>query len=252
MAEYPESKIEEFIKICVVNAGAKGAILGLSGGIDSTVAAYLAVRALGSENLLGLILPEKDVTPAEDVKDAENVCNILNIKYEKIDISSILECYSRVLQIEKAPKVVAGNLKARVRMILLYWHANLRKLLVIGTGNKTEILLGYSTKYGDAAADIMPLAGLFKKDIWDIAERLELPRGIIEKKPAAGLWPGQTDEDELGITYRDADLILLEIENGTCHEDLVKLYGSAKVNLILRKIKSSQHKRELPPTPPRL
>jgi NAD+ synthase len=249
MAEYPESKIEGFIKKSVARAEANGVILGLSGGIDSTVAAYLAVRALGSESLLGLILPEKDVTQAEDVEDAKNVCNILSIKYEEIDISSILECFSKVLQIEEAPKVVAGNLKARVRMVLLYWHANLRNLLVLGTGNKTEIMLGYSTKYGDAAADIMPLAGLFKKDIRDMAERLELPRKIIEKKPSAGLWPGQTDEDELGITYGDADIILQEIENGLCHEDLVKLYGSAKVNLILRKIKGSQHKRELPPAP---
>jgi NAD+ synthase len=249
MAEYPESKIEDFIKNCVEKAGANGAILGLSGGIDSTVAAYLTVRALGSENLIGLILPEKDVTRVEDVEDAEHICNILNIKYEKIDISRILECYSGVLQIEKAPKIVIGNLKARVRMILLYWHANLKNLLVIGTGNKTEMLLGYSTKYGDAAADIMPLAGLFKKDIWDMAERLELPRRIIDKKPSAGLWPGQTDEGELGITYRDADIILREIEQGKRYEDLVKLYGLAKLNLILGKIKASQHKRELPPTP---
>ncbi|MCJ7445587.1 MAG: NAD+ synthase [Methanotrichaceae archaeon] len=246
----PELKIEEFIKNSIIGAGANGAVIGLSGGIDSTLTAYLAVHSIGSEKIFGLILPEKGVTLQEDVEDAKEVCKILAINYEESDISHIMECYSRVLHVEEASKVVAGNLKARVRMTLLYWQANLKNLLVLGTGNKTEIMLGYSTKYGDAAADIFPLAGLFKKDVRGMAERLKIPRRIIDKKPTAGLWAGQTDEDELGITYHDADIILQEMEHGACQDDLVRLFGPARVNLVLSKIRSSQHKRELPPGPP--
>lgn len=249
MAEDPESKIVEFIRIMVEKAGADGAILGLSGGIDSAVTAFLGARAIGPERVLAILMPEKGVTPQGDMEDAREVAKILGIEEREIDIAPILKCYSQILPLGQAPRVVAGNLKARVRMTLLYWHANLMNSLVLGTGNKTEVMLGYSTKHGDAAVDILPLGGLYKKDVRAMAERLGVPRRIIDKKPTAGLWPGQTDEGEMGISYQDADGILEGLEKGRSRENLSEAYGREKVDLILERIRRSQHKRELPAMP---
>lgn len=255
MVEDPESeiaKIAEFIRTSVEKAGAKGAVLGLSGGIDSAVTAFLAVRALGKDRVLALLLPEKGITPPEDIEDAKEAARLLGIRYIEMDISPILERYSEILPSEKAqeiPRLVAGNLKARVRMTLLYWYANLENLLVLGTGNKTEIMLGYSTKHGDAAADILPLGGLYKKDVRALAKRLGVPRRIIEKDPTAGLWPGQTDEGEMGITYADADAILEGLEKGLGREELSRSFGSEKVELVMERIRRSRHKREMPAMP---
>jgi len=136
-----------------------------------------------------------------------------------------------------------------VRMTILYWHANLLERLVLGTGNKTEIMLGYSTKFGDAAADIFPIAGLYKDEVRDLARRLGVPGRIIDKAPTAGLWPGQTDEGELGITYDDANAILRGMEAGRGREDLAAEFGSGKVGLIERRVEGGRHKREPIPTP---
>jgi NAD+ synthase len=203
-----ETLIVKFINDRVEAAGAKGAVLGLSGGLDSATVAFLAARALGPDRVLALILPEYGVTPKEDREDAREVASILEIKTREIDISKILGCYSEVLPTAGAPSVVNGNLKARVRMTILYWHANLLGRLVLGTGNKTEIMLGYSTKFGDAAADVLPIAGLYKDEVREVAKSLGVPDRIVEKAPTAGLWPGQTDEKELGISYDDANAIL--------------------------------------------
>lgn len=258
MVEEPESgmaeiaKIAEFISMSVDNAGAKGAVLGLSGGIDSALTAFLAVRALGKERVLALLMPERDITPPEDVEDAREVVRLLGIRSIEMDLSPILDGYGKVLpseRVREVPRLVAGNLKARVRMTLLYWHANLENLLVLGTGNKTEIMLGYSTKHGDAAADILPLGGLYKKEVRSLARRLGVPGKIIEKEPTAGLWPGQTDEGEMGITYADADAILEGLETGLGTEELTKTYGPEKVELVIERIRRSQHKRELPAMP---
>jgi NAD+ synthase len=246
------AKIEEFIRTCVEKAGAKGAVLGLSGGIDSAVTAFLAVRALGKDRVLALLLPEKVITPFQDLVDAREVARLLGIRYVETDISPILGRYSEVLpseKIQEIPRLVAGNLKARVRMTFLYWYANLENLLVLGTGNKTEIMLGYSTKHGDAAADILPLGELYKKDVRALAKQLGVPRKIIEKDPTAGLWPGQTDEGEMGITYADADAILEGLEKGQGMEELTRAYGSENVELVMERIKGSQHKREMPGMP---
>lgn len=255
MVEDPESeisKIAEFIRTSVEKAGAKGAVLGLSGGIDSAVTVFLAVNALEKDRVLALLLPEKGITPPEDIEDAREVARILGIRYIEMDISPILEHYSEIIPSEKVqeiPRLVAGNLKARVRMTLLYWYANLENLLVLGTGNKTEIMLGYSTKHGDAAADILPIGGLYKKDVRALAKRLGVPRRIIEKDPTAGLWPGQTDEVEMGITYADADAILGGLEIGRSRGELSRSYGSEKVDLVMERIRRSRHKREMPAMP---
>ncbi|HPJ31110.1 MAG TPA: NAD+ synthase [Methanothrix sp.] len=244
-----ETLIVNFISDQVEAAGAGGAVLGLSGGLDSATVAFLAARALGPDRITALILPEAGVTPAEDVEDARQVASILGIEAREIEISGILGCYSDVLSMAEAPRVVAGNLKARVRMTILYWHANLLERLVLGTGNKTEVMLGYSTKFGDAAADIFPIAGLYKDEVRALAKSLGVPVRIIEKAPTAGLWPGQTDEGELGISYDDANAILRGMEAGRSREDLAAEFGSDKLALIERRIAGGRHKREHASTP---
>ena len=247
--EDAENLIVEFIRDRVEAAGAQGAVLGLSGGLDSATVAFLAARALGPDRVFALLLPEAGVTPPEDVGDAREVASILGVETEEIDISGVLGGYFEVLQAAGASRVVNGNLKARVRMTILYWHANLLHRLVLGTGNRTEIMLGYSTKFGDGAADILPIAGLYKDEVRGLAKRLGVPDGILEKAPTAGLWPGQTDEGELGISYSDADAILRGLEEGRSSDDLAAEFEGDKVGLILRRIEGGRHKRELPPTP---
>ena len=247
--EDAENLIVEFIRDRVEAAGAEGAVLGLSGGLDSATVAFLAARALGPERVFALLLPEVGVTPQDDVEDARQVASILGIEAEEIDISGVLGGYFEVLPAAGASRVVNGNLKARVRMTILYWHANLLHRLVLGTGNRTEIMLGYSTKFGDGAADLFPIAGLYKDEVRDLARRLGVPDRILDKAPTAGLWPGQTDEEELGITYQDADAILRGLEEGRGREDLAADFGGDKVGLILRRIEGGRHKRELPATP---
>jgi NAD+ synthase len=247
--EDAENLIVEFIRDRVEATGAEGAVLGLSGGLDSATVAFLAARALGPDRVFALLLPEAGVTPEEDVEDARKVASILGIETEEIDISGVLGGYFEALPAAEAPPVVKGNLKARVRMTILYWHANLLHRLVLGTGNRTEIMLGYSTKFGDGAADVLPIAGLYKDEVRALAKKLGVPDRILEKAPTAGLWPGQTDEEELGITYDDADAILRGLEEGRESEDLAEEFGSDKLRLIFRRIEGGRHKRELPPTP---
>ena len=247
--EDAENLIVEFIRDRVEAAGAEGAVLGLSGGLDSATVAFLAARALGPDRVLALLLPEAGVTPSKDVEDARKVASTLKIEVEEIDISQVLRGYFAVLPAEEAPAVVNGNLKARVRMTILYWHANLLHRLVLGTGNRTEIMLGYSTKFGDGAADLLPIAALYKSEVRDLARSLGVPDRILEKAPTAGLWPGQTDEEELGITYEDADAILRGLEEGRSRHDLAAEFGGDNLGLIMRRIEGGRHKRELAPTP---
>ncbi|MHC1631618.1 MAG: NAD+ synthase [Methanotrichaceae archaeon] len=244
-----KTPLVEFIRRQVKAAESKGAVLGLSGGLDSAVVACLAAQSLGKENVLALLLPEHDLTPKDDLEDARTVARQLGIETKEIDISEILACYSKVLSLESAPKVVSGNLKARIRMTLIYWYANLLHRLVLGTGNKTEIMLGYCTKYGDAAADILPLARLYKDEVRALGKQLGVPNRILEKAPSAGLWPGQTDEAEIGISYQEANEILRGIERGLNPEELKRSYGESQVNLVLEKVEKSKHKRELLPKP---
>lgn len=244
-----DTLLGEFLQNQLKSAGSYGAVLGLSGGLDSTVVAFLATRSLGADNVLALLLPEGSVTPEEDLEDARIVAHQLKIEHKEIDISNILEGYYQALPLKEAPRVVNGNLKARIRMTIIYWHANLLNRLVLGTGNKTEIMLGYCTKHGDAAADILPLAGLYKDQVRQLGEKLGVPQRILDKAPTAGLWLGQTDEDELGITYREANEILRDIERGLDEVNLKDKYDEIQVELVLNRVKKSKHKRELPPMP---
>jgi NAD+ synthase len=187
------------------NAGFERGVLGLSGGVDSAVVAYLAAEALGKENLRAVIMPYRTSNPASRV-DAELVVEQLGIPSEIVDISPMVDAY-----LEKAGNpgpLRRGNVMARQRMIVLYDISNRDRALVYGTSNKTEILLGYGTLFGDLACALNPLGDLYKTQVWHLAEALGVPEQIITKKPSADLWEGQTDEGEMGLTYARVDQLL--------------------------------------------
>ena len=245
--EYVTTRITNFIRWYVEKAGVRGAVIGLSGGIDSTVAAYLLVRALGSEKVIGLILPEKNSTPKEDVEDAVTVAKALGIEYKVIDITPIVESFLSVLP--KADKIVIGNVKVRVRMVILYYHANMYNMLVAGTSDKSELLIGYFTKYGDGASDITPISDLYKTQVRMLAKYLEVPEKIILKKSSPRLWPGHLAEEEIGLSYELLDQILYGLVDLRMDvEDVAKKLniGRDLVARIRERIIKNEHKRRGP------
>ncbi|MBI3033354.1 NAD+ synthase [Candidatus Woesearchaeota archaeon] len=187
--------------------GFSDAVIGLSGGVDSSVTCALAVKALGKEHVTGIIMPELGVSSKESVNDAQQVAGQLGIKVLYQPINDILKSYQLPFCLNKIAQM---NLKARVRANILYAYANTHDALVLGTGNKTEILMGYATKYGDAACDVLPIGSLYKIQVWEIARLLGIPLQIIRKKPSAELYQGQFDEDELGYSYQELDHFLIE------------------------------------------
>ncbi len=249
---YPviKDKIAAFIKSKVRESGAQGAVIGLSGGIDSTLTTYLTVRALGPDNVLGIMLPESGVTSKYDVDDAVEVARVLGIEHKVIEISPVLQAFSSTIPgFDSAANTANGNLKARTRMCILYYHANLMHRMVVGTGNKTELLLGYFTKYGDGGVDIEPIGGLYKTQVRELARHMGIAASIINKTPTAGLWPGQTDESELGVSYEMADRILAMLVDENKDASLVKKkFPPEMVDRLAARISSNEHKRMPPPS----
>ena len=240
-------RIVNFIRKIVEEANAKGIVVGLSGGVDSTTTAFLCVRALGNDKVLGLIMPEKGVTKEEDIRDALEICDILGIKHKYVEISPIVEAFLNKL--DGNNNIAVANLKARVRMTICYYYANSLGYLVAGTGNKSELMTGYFTKYGDGGVDFLPIGDLYKTEVFELAKYLGVPEKIIKKKPSAGLWAGQTDEDELGITYDKLDTILKGLEMGYKPDEISKIYNVKEedVRRVIQLIENSKHKREMPP-----
>jgi NAD+ synthase len=195
----------EFIRDETHNAGFRKGIVGLSGGIDSTVVAYLAVKALGRENVLGILMPYK-TSSAQSREDAELVAREIGIRTELVEITPMVDGY--LARANGVDNVRAGNVMARQRMIVLYDLSSRERALVIGTSNKTEIFLGYGTLFGDLACAINPLGDLYKTQVWQLAAALGVPQYLIDKQPSADLWEGQTDEGEFGFTYKRADHLL--------------------------------------------
>jgi len=242
--------IKKFIKDKVEEAGARGVVLGLSGGIDSTVTAYLCKEALGPDRVLGIIMPTRTTSPV-DIKHAHMVAEILGIENETIQIDPLVEPF-KSLCYHRGTKLARGNLKARMRMIILYYHSNSMNRLVVGTGNRTELLVGYFTKYGDGGVDILPIGCLYKGQVKFLAEKLKVPVEIIEKTPTAGLWYGQTDEEELGIKYPILDKILyLMVDHGLDDQSISERIKVpiGEVKRIRRLVENSRHKINPPEIP---
>lgn len=235
-----------FIKRKVEESQADGAVLGISGGIDSAVTAYLCVEALSSRRVTGLIMPDLRATPDEDVEDAKLVASELCIETKEIDVAPIHKALMKSLE---SNRLAEGNLRARIRMSLLYYHANLTNRLVIGTGDRSELLLGYFTKYGDGGVDVLPIADLYKTEVRRLGEALGINRRIVAKRSSPRLWPGQLAESEIGMSYEAIDrLFKLRLEEGLevpAIASKMKL-NRAKVELILGKYRASEHKRQMP------
>ena len=244
-------KIVKFIREKVEEAGVNGVVVGASGGLDSSVVLVLSVKALGAGRVTALVMPDSSITPLQDTEHAVQLAKLLGVRYYVIDIRRIYSSYSDAMPFYASDALIPnGNLRARIRMTTLYYYANLKRLLVCGTGDRSEILLGYFTKYGDGAADLLPIADLYKTQVRELARRLDLPKSIVEKPSSPRLWPGQMAEEELGATYDEIDRILyLHVELGKEVDEIVGQTGieAEKVRSIVERFRRSEHKRKLPP-----
>jgi NAD+ synthase len=243
--EMAANRLGKFISEFAAESGFSQVVLGISGGVDSSLAAALGAKALGSENVLGLIMPYRSSSP-ESEQDAMALASEIGIRTEKVEISPMVDAYFGGDEISAVRR---GNKLARERMSILFDIAARDNLLVLGTSNKTEISLGYSTWYGDSACSLNPLGGLYKREVREMAEFFGIPRRIINKNPTADLWPGQTDEDELGISYDLADLVLYQIveEKERSLKRLINTGADEKViKLIVERINRFAFKRSLP------
>lgn len=234
-----------FIRDGVTKAGMSRAVIGLSGGIDSAVSAYLSARALGAENVLALRMPYRS-SSADSLSDAEAVIEDLGIPHLTLPISDMAD--PLIKRFPEMSKLRQGNIMARLRMIMLYDQSMAWGGLVMGTSNKTEFLLGYSTIYGDSGVALHPIADLYKYQIRQMARYLGLPRSVIDKPPSADLWVGQTDEDELGFSYDQADqvLFLLVDERYTVAEVAQEGFDRDFVARIWERVKANHYKRTMP------
>lgn len=226
-------------------------VIGLSGGLDSSTAATLAVTAVGRNRVTGLFLPDHRVTPSKDTSDAKILAEKLGIRTFSVNVTTILSTYSNAAPFFKGKaKIANGNLRARIRMSLLYYYANLENALVLGTGDRSEILIGYFTKYGDGGIDLLPLGDLYKTQVRELARSLLVPEFIVGKPSSPRLWIGHTAKDELGLDYDVIDLILhgffdLKYSKPRIARELNLSVSS--VTQLLERNSLSEHKRNLPP-----
>lgn len=245
-----EKEIVTFLQEELEEAGAEGYVVGVSGGIDSAVTVTLAVEAVGPDNVAALVMPGEPSTE-ENIKDAKDLCRRLQTGFYDLDIEPLVQQFAETVPFTP-DRIATGNLRVRTRMVLNYLVANQENLLALGTGNRTETLLGYFTKYGDGAADVKPLGDLYKTEVRALAEHLNLDRTFLEKPPTAGMWEGQTDEDELGVPYREADRILqLALDAGVDLEDVASdpEIEPEDVERVMELHIESDHKRAEIPTP---
>ena len=233
-----------FIRSTVDRIGCKGVVVGLSGGIDSATVTKLCVDAIGPENVLNVFMPSR-VTPAEDYKTTSDLSALWGTEYRVVDIQPAVDALAAVLLSGKETPLERGNNSARCRMIVLYNRAKKRDYVVMGTSNQSEIMMGYFTKFGDGACDVTPMANLYKTEVRQLARLIGVPEPVIAKPPSAGLWEGQTDESEMGITYADLDGILYDLEQDRTVSQIASDTGlpEDEVVRIRDRVRSMEHKR---------
>jgi len=247
-----EKRIRRFIKEYVENAKADGIVLGLSGGIDSGTVAALSSLSIGGAHVTGLMLPEKEIYNSKDIDDAKVVAEKFSLKTQVCDITPVLEGFYKTIPIfEEADKLCKGNIKARTRMIYLYYYANKLNKIVCGSSDKSETMMGYFTKWGDVAADISPLMDVYKTQVRKLAEHLGIPPELAAKPSTPALWPNQLAEKELGIKYETLDLVLYGLERFMTTEEIAQQLSVKKP--LIEKVKNRwlavEHKRRLPLVP---
>jgi NAD+ synthase len=242
--EAARRQLVDFLRTYGAESGASGFVLGVSGGIDSALVAALAAEAVGRERVLGLLLPHATSDP-QDAAHGEMVCRHLGVPFERVEITRIVQAVEEACPAHRPTGMGAHNVRPRARMMVLYAHAAAMGRLVLGTGNKSELLTGYFTKWGDGAADLYPLGDLYKTEVWALARHVGLPEAVVAKPPSAGLFAGQTDEGELGIRYADLDRVLAEMEGGHDAETAARRTGVplSSVRAVEARILASAHKR---------
>jgi len=247
-----QTRIARFIKEYMTNAGAKGIVLGLSGGVDSATVAALSSLAIGGENVLGLMLPEKENFSQKDIDDAQTVADNFHISTQRVDMTDFLEAFYRGIPIfDPTNRLCKGNVKARTRMITLYYYANSQNRIVCGSSDKSETLMGYFTKWGDAAADIAPILDLYKTQVRRLAVHVGVPKEIALRPSTPALWPNQLAESELEIKFETLDLILYGLERFMDTNDIAEqLYiERALVERVKNRWLGNEHKRRMPSAP---
>ena len=239
-------KIVRFIKNGVESAGADGAVVGISGGIDSAVTSYLTVEAIGSRRVLGAILPDMRVTSEGDFADSKAIADELGIECKVLDIAPLHRAFMKEFE---SNRLAEGNLRARIRMSILYYMANSSNRLVVGTGDRSESLLGFFTKLGDGGVELLPIGVLYKTEVRELGEVLGVSRKIVTKRSSPNLWPGQTAEGELGAQYELIDRILrLYVDDKIPASRIPSKLGIdvASVKRVLDRYAESRHKRMMP------
>jgi NAD+ synthase len=246
-----EKRIKRFIKNYVDNSGASGVVLGLSGGIDSSTVAALSARAIGGDRVLGLMLPEKETYNARDIDDAKFVAEKFGLKTQICDVTPALEGFYKSIPIfDAAERLCKGNIKARTRMVYIYYYANKLNRIVCGSSDKSETMMGYFTKWGDVAADISPIMDLYKTQVRKLAEHLGFPSELAAKPSTPALWPNQSAEGELGIKYETLDLILFGLERFMTAKEIADQLGIEETQVAKVKARwlAVEHKRRMPLT----
>jgi NAD+ synthase len=249
-----EKRVCRFIKEYVEKAGAQGIVLGLSGGVDSATAAALSSKAIGGKNVLALILPEKETFKRKDIDDAKKIADQFQLQTQTIDMTDVLKSfYQGIPAFDLVDRLCKGNIKARTRMIFLYYYANKQNRIVCGTSDKSETMMGYFTKWGDAAADISPIIDLYKTQVRNLAIHLEIPEEIALKPSTPALWPNQLAELELEIKYETLDLVLFGLERFLKPKEIADQLNLdyAIVDRVKKRWLATEHKRRLP-LPPKL
>ncbi|MDR2866208.1 MAG: NAD+ synthase [Methanomassiliicoccaceae archaeon] len=238
------------IRKAIAGTGCGGVVIGLSGGIDSAVVAKLCVNAIGAEKVMCVFMPSR-VTSAEDYQITLNLCKNWGTEYRILDVQPAVDSLSAILTATTKTPLDRGNIIARCRMIVLYNLAKKFSRIVMGTSNESEMMIGYFTKFGDGACDMSPLSGIYKTQVRQIAKIIGIPEKIIKKKPSAGLWEGQTDEEEIGITYDTMDPVLHLMASGRTDAEISEITGTSAgiIASVRSKVKSTEHKR-LPPICP--